>query len=236
MCGGAGMPDVLSQGSDRERSPWPRRRLAAVAVVAVLAVVIVAHLPGRPAPARHSRPRHSPAAAAAAPLPLAAAARNLPAEPDGVIGRTRPGLAASGCPWRDSSRPGSGRLRAAGRQSAACRATGTGISSPVCAAGGASGAFSPDGSYLALQVSEGAGGDGGELAMQLEVASVSGCLAVDPRTRASSDALAGFGWPAPGGSLVAELRFTTKVQVTSWQPGARKPAVAAVSPRRTRPR
>jgi hypothetical protein len=66
--------------------------------------------------------------------------------------------------------------------------------------------------------------------MQLEVASVSGCLAVDPRTRASSDALAGFGWPAPGGSLVAELRFTTKVQVTSWQPGARKPAVAVVSP------
>ena len=37
-----------------------------------------------------------------------------------------------------------------------------------------SGAFSPDGSFLALQVSFGNTGDGGDLAMQLEVAPVAG--------------------------------------------------------------
>jgi hypothetical protein len=95
----------------------------------------------------------------------------------------------------------------------------------------ANGALSPDGDYLALQVSVGSGGNGGALAMQLEVASLaSGQLTLVPGTWASSDALVGFGWPAGRDSLVAELSFTTKVQVTSWQPGAARLAVAVVSP------
>lgn len=95
----------------------------------------------------------------------------------------------------------------------------------------ANGAFSPDGSFLALELSFYNGGDDGALAMQLDVASVaSGSLTVVPGTWASSDALVGFGWPAGGDSLIAELSFTTKVQVTSWRPGAARLAVAAVRP------
>ncbi len=95
----------------------------------------------------------------------------------------------------------------------------------------ANGVFSPDGDFLALQLSSGSGGDGGALAMQLEVASVaSGRLTVVPGTGASSDALDGFGWPAGGDSLVAELSFTTKVQVASWHPGAARLAVVVIRP------
>jgi hypothetical protein len=96
-----------------------------------------------------------------------------------------------------------------------------------------SGAFSPDGSFLALQVSFGNTGDGGELAMQLEVAPMtSGRLTAVPGTWASSDALVGFGWPADGDSLVAEFIFTTKMQLASWHPGASRPAVAVIRPGR----
>jgi hypothetical protein len=96
----------------------------------------------------------------------------------------------------------------------------------------ASGAFSPDGDYLALQVSVGSGGDGGGLAMQLEAASVaSGRLTVVPGTWCSSDALVGYGWPAGTDSLVAELSFTSKVQLASWRPGAARLAVAVLGPR-----
>jgi len=95
----------------------------------------------------------------------------------------------------------------------------------------ANAAFSPDGDFLAIQVSIGSGGDGGGLAMQLEVANVaSGRLTAVPGTWASSDALVSFGWPDRGDSLVAELSFTTKVQVASWRPGAARPAVAALRP------
>ena len=96
----------------------------------------------------------------------------------------------------------------------------------------ASGAFSPDGDFLALQVSFGSGGDGGGAAMQLEAASVaSGRLTVVPGTWCSSDALIGFGWPVGADSLVAELSFTSKVQVASWRPGAARLAVAVIGPR-----
>jgi hypothetical protein len=92
------------------------------------------------------------------------------------------------------------------------------------------GAFSPDGRFLALQVSFGSGGDGG-VAGQLEVASVaSGRLTVVPGTRASGGALDGFGWPADGDSLVAELSFAIKVQLASWHPGAARLAVAVIRP------
>jgi hypothetical protein len=47
---------------------------------------------------------------------------------------------------------------------------------------------------------------------------------------AASDALAGFGWPDGQDRQVAELSFTTKVQVAAWRPGAERLAVAAVRP------
>jgi hypothetical protein len=94
-----------------------------------------------------------------------------------------------------------------------------------------SGAFSPDGGYLALQVSFGNTGDGGELAMQLEIAPVTtGRLAVVPGTWVSSDALIGFGWPGRGDSLVAEFSFTTKMELASWHPGTSYPAVRVIRP------
>jgi len=97
----------------------------------------------------------------------------------------------------------------------------------------ANAAFSPDGDLLALETTFYNGGDDGALATQLDVASVaSGRLTVVPGTFASSDALVGFGWLAGGDSLIAELSFTTKVQVTSWRPGATGLAVAAVRPGR----
>jgi hypothetical protein len=95
----------------------------------------------------------------------------------------------------------------------------------------ANAAFSPDGDLLAVELSFYNGGDDGALATQLDVASVaSGRLTVVPGTWASSDALVGFGWLADGNSLIAELSFTTKVQVTSWRPGQARLAVAAVRP------
>jgi hypothetical protein len=97
----------------------------------------------------------------------------------------------------------------------------------------ASGTFSPDGRFLALQVSFGNTGDGGELATQLQVAPVGGGrLTAVPGTWASSDALVGFGWPASGDSLVAEFSFTSKTQLASWDPGASRPAVTVIRPGR----
>jgi hypothetical protein len=95
----------------------------------------------------------------------------------------------------------------------------------------ANAAFSPDGTLLALQVSFGDNDDDGELAMQLEMVSLaSGRLTAVPQTWVSSDALIGFGWPASTDSLVAELSFTTKVQLASWHPGASRLAIAALTP------
>jgi hypothetical protein len=98
----------------------------------------------------------------------------------------------------------------------------------------ASGAFSPDGGFLALQVSFGNTGDGGDLAMQLDVTpTTSDRLTAVPGTWVSSDALVSFGWPAAGDSLVAEFSFTTKMQLASWHPGASRPAVAVIQPGRS---
>lgn len=95
----------------------------------------------------------------------------------------------------------------------------------------ASGAFSPSGGFLALQLSLDSTGDDGALAMQLEVAPVtSGRLTAVPGTFVSSDALVGFGWPADSDSLVAEFIFTTKAQLASWHPGASRLAVTVIPP------
>jgi hypothetical protein len=102
------------------------------------------------------------------------------------------------------------------------------------ASSAASGAFSPSGGFLALQVSEGAAGDDdGALDMRLEVASLaSDRLTVMPGTSVSSDALVGFGWPGDSDSLVAQFIFTTKTQLASWHPGADKLAVTTIQPGR----
>jgi hypothetical protein len=95
----------------------------------------------------------------------------------------------------------------------------------------ASASFSPDGSYLALQVSFSDNDDDGQLAVQLESLSLASdhMLAI-PQTWVSSDALIGFGWAAGDDTLVAELSFTTKMQLASWRPGASHLAIAALTP------
>jgi hypothetical protein len=99
------------------------------------------------------------------------------------------------------------------------------------ASSAANAAFSPDGSSLALEVSFSNGADAGAQATQLDVASMaSGHRTAVPGTWASSDALAAFGWPADNHTLVAELSFTTKLELTSWRPGAAHLALAIVRP------
>jgi hypothetical protein len=74
------------------------------------------------------------------------------------------------------------------------------------------------------------GADGGS-GTQLEVLAIgTGRLAAVPDTSLSSDALIGFGWPPGSDRLVAELSFTTKVQLASWQPGAARLSVTVVRP------
>ncbi len=95
----------------------------------------------------------------------------------------------------------------------------------------ASAAFSPDGRYLAIEASfSNEANDGGQ-AIQLELMSTaSGRLMAVPATWLSSDALISYGWPASSDTLVAELGFTTKVQLMSWRPGAARLAVAVLRP------
>jgi hypothetical protein len=96
----------------------------------------------------------------------------------------------------------------------------------------ASAAFSPDGRFLALEVSFGDNSADGQMAVRLELVSTAdGRLTVIPQTWVSSEALAGFGWPADSDTLVAELTFTTKVQLASWTPGASQLAIAALTQR-----
>jgi hypothetical protein len=95
----------------------------------------------------------------------------------------------------------------------------------------ASAAFSPDGRFLAVEVSYSSEADDGGQAVQLElVSTASGRPTTVPGTALSSDALISFGWPASGDTLVAELGFTTKVQLMSWPPGAARLAVAVLRP------
>jgi hypothetical protein len=96
----------------------------------------------------------------------------------------------------------------------------------------ANAAFSPDGRFLAVEMSFTSQADDGGQAVQLELVSmVSGRLMGVPGTWLSSDALISFGWPAGSDSLVAELGFTTTVQLMSWRPGAAWLAIAVVRPR-----
>jgi hypothetical protein len=96
----------------------------------------------------------------------------------------------------------------------------------------ANAAFSPDGRFLAVEASFTNQADDGGQAVQLELESTaSGRLMVVLGTWLSNDALISFGWPASSDSLVAELSFTTKVQLMSWRPGAARLAIAVLRPR-----
>lgn len=98
----------------------------------------------------------------------------------------------------------------------------------------ASAVFSPDGRFLAVEVSFSTEANDGGQAVQLELMStVSGRLTAVLGTSLSSDALISFGWPASSDSLVAELSFTTKVQLMSWRPGTARLAIAALRPRQS---
>ena len=101
------MDDILSQGGDREPSPWPRR----LAVIGALVLVLVGGIVYLVVP-RHPRPP-----SAAGPAPTGLAAPGLPAEPDGIGGPT--------LPWASSL-----RLPAAGTQPA-WFSPATGRSAPI---------------------------------------------------------------------------------------------------------
>ena len=92
------MDDLLILGSDRERNPWPRR-LAVVAVLIAVAVVVITHLPGkREAPSRHpAAPESVSVSMSAGPVQLAglgSGAAGLLDQADG-INTTRPATSSS---------------------------------------------------------------------------------------------------------------------------------------------
>ena len=89
--------------------------------------------------------------------------------------------------------------------------------------------FSPDGRYLALEVSAGESSDSSTLEVQLEVASLaSGHLTVLPHTWATGDPMTGLGWPGNDDRLVVKLNTGSEVQMAFWAPGHRSLAIAFV--------
>ena len=92
--------DVISQGDDRDPSPWPRRLgvIAAVVAVAVGGIVYLTQPHGRPA-ASAAHPASSTPAAQVTPSPVPVASPEfirLPPGPNGIIGGTTT--------WEDSLR------------------------------------------------------------------------------------------------------------------------------------
>lgn len=93
------------------------------------------------------------------------------------------------------------------------------------------GRFSPDGRFLALEVSANNNAYGAP-AIRLEVASIPhGHLVVVPHTGVSSDALDGFGWPGDRDDLVAEFSFIGQVRTVFWNQATGSVAVADIPPR-----
>jgi hypothetical protein len=81
------VPDILSHGEGREHGPWPRR-VAVVAALVLVAVLIVHYLPR----SRHEAGRPARAPVTAAPLPpgvarAASGDAGVAAEPDGITGQ-----------------------------------------------------------------------------------------------------------------------------------------------------
>jgi len=92
--------DILSQGDDREPSPWPRRlgAIAAVVAVAVGGIVYLTQSHGRPsASAAHPASATPPAQLTPSPVPVESPEFvRLPAGPNGIVGGT--------AGWEDSLR------------------------------------------------------------------------------------------------------------------------------------
>jgi hypothetical protein len=82
--------DLLILGSDREPRPW-LRRLTVVAVLIVLAVVVITHLPHK----RETPSRHPAAAASAGPVQLAGLGSGAAGQLDQADGITRPATPAT---------------------------------------------------------------------------------------------------------------------------------------------
>lgn len=79
MLGGAAIDDdIISHGTDHGRGPWPRRLLIGAIAAAVLAALIVQHLPGNSA---RRAPQHTAAGSTTV---------IRPARPDGIPGPTAP--------------------------------------------------------------------------------------------------------------------------------------------------
>jgi hypothetical protein len=84
------MDDLLILGPDREPGPWPRR-LAAVAVLIVLALVVVTHLPHKP----ETSSRRPAATASAGPVQLAGLGSGAAGLLDQADGIARPAVPAT---------------------------------------------------------------------------------------------------------------------------------------------
>lgn len=94
-----------------------------------------------------------------------------------------------------------------------------------------SAAFSPDESYLAVQVGPNFAGTGSGEATRLDVVSLrTGQIAAVPGTLASGGAVVAFGWPDDNDTLVAALSFPAKMQLSAWHPGPARPDVVALEP------
>src|SRR5712664_245852 len=80
------VPDILSQGGGRESGPWPRR-VAAAAVLVLVAVTIAHYLPR--SPHGTAQPGRAAVTVTPPPLPLAVSGdAGVAAEPDGITGQT----------------------------------------------------------------------------------------------------------------------------------------------------
>jgi hypothetical protein len=91
--------------------------------------------------------------------------------------------------------------------------------------------FSPDDSYLAVQVGPNFAGTGSGEATRLDVVSLrTGQVEPVPGTRAGRGALVAFGWPDDNDTLVAAMSFPAEVRLSAWHPGAARPEVVALEP------
>jgi len=80
------MGDIISQGGNREPSPWPRRLAVVVVLAVAVTVLVVRHLPGRRA--APARPAQAAASATAVPGVATGPALSAQGRPDGVAGPT----------------------------------------------------------------------------------------------------------------------------------------------------
>ncbi len=94
-----------------------------------------------------------------------------------------------------------------------------------------SAAFSPDESYLAIQVGPNFVSTGSGEATRLYLVSLrTGKVAAVPGIPANGGALVAFGWPDDSDTLVTATSFPAAVQLSAWRPGTAQPDVVALEP------